>query len=450
MPLIIPFKLRLSSVLTLLGLLPALGAPAVETAQDDFTARDPVEFTVRGGLPNFFRKLEAGQTVVIAYLGGSITAQAGWRVQSQAWFQAEYPQARLEGVHAAIGGTGSELGVFRMQADALDHQPDLLFVEFAVNDAKEDPENIMKAMEGIVRKTWAQFPRTDICFVYTVTSRDSQQLAAGKMKQSTCVMETVADYYDIPSAHMGLKVAQMEAAGTLVMSGSAPMTQVSGDELNEAASLATDEQGRIVFSKDGTHPYPQTGHVLYTEALVRAMEQMRDKTADAPHPLPAPMRGDNWEAANQFPIPESYLSGPYQNLTAEGDSLANEYAKRVQPLYRLEPGAQMHFRFKGAKAAIFDVIGPDGGLVEVTVDGQSHEVKRIDGYCAYRRLSLMDVCDNLEDGVHEVTIRVLDKPFDKASILYTRGSQDIKEHPEKYAPRLWYPGAILIVGELLP
>ncbi len=428
----------------------ALGwAHAQETAADSYPLRDSVEFTQRDGLPNFFRKLEAGQKVTIAYLGGSITAQAGWRVQSLDWFQEQYPQAELEGVHAAIGGTGSELGVFRMQEDALDQKPDLLFVEFAVNDSKTKPAVIVKAMEGIVRKTWAQFPNTDICFVYTVTARESRELAAGKMKQSASVMEAVADYYGIPSIHLGLKVAQMEAAGKLVMRGGAPMTSVSGDELNESAEIATDEQGRIVFSKDGTHPYPETGHVLYTQALIRAMEQMREEEADVPHTLGAPVREDNWEAAKRYAIPESFLSGPYQNLTQEDDKLARSFANRVQPLYRLEPGASMHFRFKGTKAAIFDVIGPDGGLLEVTVDGQSREIKRIDGYCTYHRLSLMNVCDNLENGVHDVTIRVLDKPLDKASILYQRGSQDIKEHPEKYAPQVWYPGAVLIVGELL-
>src|SRR5579862_4286264 len=41
---------------------------------------DPLpECVVRAGLPNVFTKLETGKIVRLAYLGGSITAQEGWR-----------------------------------------------------------------------------------------------------------------------------------------------------------------------------------------------------------------------------------------------------------------------------------------------------------------------------------------------------------------------------------
>ena len=45
------------------------------------------EIQARDGLGNVLAKLEAGREVKIAYLGGSITAAAGWRVQTLAWFQ---------------------------------------------------------------------------------------------------------------------------------------------------------------------------------------------------------------------------------------------------------------------------------------------------------------------------------------------------------------------------
>jgi lysophospholipase L1-like esterase len=108
----------------------------------------------RDGLGNVIEKLQAGKPVKIAYLGGSITAAAGWRVQTRQWFSDEFPEAQVEEIHAAIGGTGSDLGVFRLQWDALRHRPDLLFVEFAVNDGGAPPERIFRAMEGIVEGSW--------------------------------------------------------------------------------------------------------------------------------------------------------------------------------------------------------------------------------------------------------------------------------------------------------
>ena len=40
---------------------------------------EPTEFHVRGGLPNVAAKLARGDEVRVAFLGGSITAAAGWR-----------------------------------------------------------------------------------------------------------------------------------------------------------------------------------------------------------------------------------------------------------------------------------------------------------------------------------------------------------------------------------
>src|SRR5436853_5175278 len=87
----------------------------------------------RAGLPHILGKLAGSNTVRIAYLGGSITAQEGWRPKTLKWFRDQFPAAKVQEINAAIGGTGSDLGVFRLKHDVLDKDPDLLFIEFAVN-----------------------------------------------------------------------------------------------------------------------------------------------------------------------------------------------------------------------------------------------------------------------------------------------------------------------------
>ena len=77
--------------------------------------------------------------------------------------------ATISEINAAIGGTGSDLGVFRFKQDVLVQKPDLVFIEFAVNDGGATPEQIFRCMEGIVRQTWSALPECDICFVYTLT-----------------------------------------------------------------------------------------------------------------------------------------------------------------------------------------------------------------------------------------------------------------------------------------
>ena len=78
------------------------------------------ECAPRAGLPNFFAKLERGDTVRIGYLGGSITAQDGWRPKTLKWFQAQYPKATISEINAAIGAparTSASFGCDRKCSD---------------------------------------------------------------------------------------------------------------------------------------------------------------------------------------------------------------------------------------------------------------------------------------------------------------------------------------------
>jgi len=186
--------------------------------------REIAEIAVRGGIPNLLRKARAadGREIRVAYLGGSITAAPGWRVKSLEGFQERFPRVKWKEIHAAIGGTGSDLGVFRVGQDALVHKPDLLFVEFAVNDGGTAPEHIHRAMEGIVRQTWAANPETDIIFVYTISQPFLADLMAGKCSRTVTAMEELADHYAIPSFHFGAEVRKQLDAGTLVFRGQAP------------------------------------------------------------------------------------------------------------------------------------------------------------------------------------------------------------------------------------
>ena len=112
-------------------LVAAITANATASAAD--TPYTPAERTAaelrkRGGLPEFYKKLRSGDEVKIAYFGGSITEQNGWRIKSADYFKKRFPNAKIVPIHAAIGGTGSFLGSFRIDRDVLSKSPDLVFV----------------------------------------------------------------------------------------------------------------------------------------------------------------------------------------------------------------------------------------------------------------------------------------------------------------------------------
>ena len=416
-------------------LLLSLFTTPARSADEPYPLRDAVECTPRGGLPNFKAKVEAGESVKIAYLGGSITAASGWRVQSQEWLESTYPEAKFEGIHAAIGGTGSDLGVFRVYNDALQHKPDLLFVEFAVNDGGAAPERIHKAMEGIVRQTWKTNPDTDICFVYTLSEPVLGNLKEGKMQRSASAMEALADHYQIPSIHFGVEVVNLLKAGELVFKAPKPEDFTAKP---------------LVFSTDGVHPHVATGHKVYSETIARNWPSLWEAKPDAPRFPKPPFREDNWEEAKQIAITKEMLIGDWEELGAD-DTIAKRFRKNMPQMFRAKgPGAALKFTLDGTTASVFDVVGPTGGQLEIKVDDKAPSfVKRIDGYCTYYRMSKISLLNEGENTTHEITATLTDEKLDKKEILFEKNRDYFEKNPDKYATNDWYASSLLIIGDIV-
>lgn len=430
----------------------AAAAPAKDL--NSVEIRKPVELNVRGGLPNFYKKLNDGKAVKIAYFGGSITEQNGWRPQSLNYFRSLYPNNKIDQIHAAIGGTGSELGAFRLQQDVLQYKPDLVFVEFAVNDSGARPYRIRQSMEGIVRHIWRELPETDICFVYTLTARDIKNLQEGKAKRSTSTMEEIADLYQIPTVNFGPEIARLEKEGKLIMKTSDKgVSKVSGKALNLDSDVPVTKDGKVPFSGDGVHPYQNTGHVIYTDILKRSLPQIAKAGKPGSHlPLPAPMVKDNYENAAMISLdhPGIHVSGPAVKVALDR-APARLFSKRAPGCLKLSPGAEMTFKFKGSKVNLYNLVGPGCGVIEITLDGNKpRKQKLIDPYCTYYRLATASVADNVNpDAIHTVRIKVLNEKPDKRNILFERNRADFDKNPAKYEPIDAYLGAIQIVGEIV-
>lgn len=397
------------------------------------------EVRARAGWPNFFAKAATkGAEVRIAYFGGSITAQAGWRPKSLAFFQQQFPNAKLSEIHAAIGGTGSDLGVFRLQRDVLDHRPDLVLVEFATNDGGATPDQIFRCMEGIVRQIRRALPSCDIGFVYTLTEAHAAAMLDGKFQRSASAMEQIAEHYGLPTIHLGMEVARLAKAGRLLWRAPLPTTDAERTVLGD----------KVVFAPDAVHPYPETGHELYLQAIQRSFARIRTASgAAAPHPLPPPHTRSNYEQAKLVPITAANLQG-FGLPDPQRDAFAKRWANRLPTFARADrAGAKLTFRFRGTRAGIYDVIGPDSGQIRITLDERAPVVRsRFDSYCTYHRLSTFVIGTDLPDTEHTVTIELLGDAPDKVKILAQR-NQTI-DQPENYTALTFNPGAILLVGEL--
>ncbi len=103
-------------------------------------------------------KAAKGEPVTLAYLGGSITAGSNaspmeslcWASLTTDWWRGTFPEAEIEYINAGIGATDSYVGVHRLKRDILDHDPDVVVVEFSVNDTTplntDTYESILRAL----------------------------------------------------------------------------------------------------------------------------------------------------------------------------------------------------------------------------------------------------------------------------------------------------------------
>ena len=221
--------------------------------------------------------------------------------------------------------------------------PDLVFLEFAINDeTQQGYEATIKHAEIMVRRIWEVKADADIVFVYTIRQSfdrddnlhgydlingelvpnrnlhtqpsgpltssgaplddsglldDVVTLNEGYYQTSAAAFEEIADYYGIPTIHMGKDTAARIPA-EIRMDGSA-------DGL-------TSEDGFDVFSSDGIHPYASTGHVWYTEALTRSFNQIKLVSGDLIRDITTmdPIRGGSSAlAASTSGGDDSFLSG---------------------------------------------------------------------------------------------------------------------------------------------
>ena len=315
----------------------------------------------RGGCPNAFRKFAESQKTAaytkITFFGGSITEGAGaskpencYRELAMRQLQQDYPGAVLAENNSAIGGTGSWLGAFRTNGDAMYGGAALVFVEFAVNDGDAPEQQVYASMEGIVRQIFARDPSADVVFLYTLVKNHMDAYKQGKLPDRVAWHEKIAAHYGIPSVNLGQYAAEKVLKGELTF-----------DE----------------FAKDGVHPTDR-GYALYMEALRPFLARCEAAKLDRPVP---------------HAMPKSFSPAPMDHAQCVPYQLAKLDAawKIGQPspvdrfmhvLQSDQPGAALTLRFQGSQVGYFDAIGPDSCDYDYSLDGGPWKRQAdFDSYC---------------------------------------------------------------------
>jgi len=133
----------------------------------------------------------------VVFLGGSITFGSGttdfsksYASLTSAWLKETYGADKVNCYNEGVPGTPSNYGLLRLERDVIAHNPDLVFVEFAVNDGGRDSRS---DVEGIVKMLQDCPTKPYIVFLYTTNATYTTPLQG---------FGEIAAYYDIPSINL--------------------------------------------------------------------------------------------------------------------------------------------------------------------------------------------------------------------------------------------------------
>ncbi len=200
-------------------------------------------------LQNTYYQLKTAKKLNVAYFGGSVTSgfsydsnydaeSSSWRALTTKWLKSQYPAATITETNAAIGGTGTLYGAYRAVEDLkltnAAEKPDLVFIEFAINDHYDAKVNVTPAvyMESIIRTIYQYAPQADIVMVLTTDYNNKDSDYVTKMAH-----REVAEAYQIPCIDVGARLWKeivQQNGGTIPTSSSAVWKKYFSDGVHPA------------------------------------------------------------------------------------------------------------------------------------------------------------------------------------------------------------------------
>lgn len=323
-------------------------------------------------------KARRGEPVTVGVIGGSITAGAAastpekcWGALTADWWRRSFPQSKVTFVNAGIGATCSDLGAHRVGRHLLDKKPEVVIVEYAVNDGINPLTE--ETLEGLLRQIMTSASQPAVALFFTLDK-------GGKNRQ---------EEHGRVGRHYGLPMVSLRDA--------------LWPEVQEGRLAWTD------FEADEVHPN-DLGHSYSAQLLSALFERIKgdlpdDTKLSAIPPLPVPLVSDLFEhtvlctADTLVPTHnEGWEKGPDDSLFGAGWKTDR-------------PGSLLEFSVQGeAVSVLFWRIKGPMGRAEAWVDDLAPVL--LEGWFSadwggYTPFQL--VARDLASGKHTLHVRLLDE-----------------------------------------
>lgn len=294
-------------------------------------------------LAKVIKKAQNGEDITVAYIGGSITqgSSAGndlcYAKLTSDWIQKQFPDIKVNYVNAGIGATGSYIGVYRADRDVLSKNPDLVFVEFSVNDTMENKERNINSYDSLLRKIWS-YETAPAIICLGMTQEDGTSFAPH---------EEIAKSYDLP--FISYKNAILHI-------------------INDKKFIVWDD-----ISGDNIHPNVE-GHRVLTELITTYISEAIENVADISETesdFSKAYTDDKYSSATLL-TPDNITPTEIVGFTLEDDNFGNfgDYWRMITADGDYK-GATLKFEAEFKTLGLFyGEIVRRGGTFKVIIDGE--------------------------------------------------------------------------------
>ena len=319
-------------------------------------------------------KARNGKEITLGFIGGSITK--GYAASSDSkrwinlvtdWWKTTFPKAKINMINAGIGGTGSNIGAFRVKEDLLSHHPDFVIVEFAVNDSLNDFS--MQTMEGLVRQILQDLgnPGLMMLCLREAKGRTAQKYHIPVAKHYKIPLVSFADLIDKQVAKDGVPI------NSIFSDGLHPLD--SG--MKYIADFITDELNRIYKTLPGEKNLPPINNHI-------------------PRPI----------TTNLFENTTKYNAFNLQPRSNDG------WKNNENGWYADTPGSEMIFQLQGSFIAVLysRYKTENRGKVEIWLDNGKHTILNAYWTESWGPATIFEVLgENLNDAIHNLHIKIVDE-----------------------------------------